>query len=74
MGGQNRSQMMSGKVRSSLMLGDEESELQQKLAHKVYMEPRVLLIKPTVDASDKELHRRNDMLNAEKNLRKYLNQ
>ena len=38
------------------------------------MEPRVLLIKPTVDASDKELHRRNDMLNAEKNLRKYMEQ
>ena len=45
----------------------------QKYQHKVLFDQRVILIKPTVDASDKELHKRNDMLNAEKNLRLYLN-
>ena len=46
----------------------------EKHAHKVHFEQRVLLIKPTVDASNKELHSRNNMLNAEKNLKKYLNE
>ena len=29
------------------------------------------MIKPHIDASDKELHKRNEMMNAEKNLKKY---
>jgi len=42
--------------------------------HKVIFDSRSILIKPKVDASDKELHRRNGMLNAQKNLTKYLNE
>ena len=45
---------------------------EDKQQHKVYHDSRVILIKPSIDASDKELHQRNNMLNAEKNLRKYL--
>ena len=36
------------------------------------IDSRVILVKPLVDASDKELHKRNGMLNAQENLAKYL--
>lgn len=49
----------------------EDDEEENKVAHKVYHDQRVVLIKPAIDASDKELHKRNEMMNAEKNLRKY---
>ena len=53
---------------------DDQTEEADKIQHRVLVDSRVVLIKPQVDASDKELHWRNNMLNAEKNMRKYLDE
>ena len=38
----------------------------------MYYDQRVIVIKPQIDASNKEIHFRNNMLNAEKKLKKYV--
>ena len=64
--------LQRGMSRSRFSLGDEDDD-GKAIAHRVlYDGGQVILIKPTVDASDKELHRRNEMPNEVKFLKKYL--
>ena len=65
--------MMSRKSGSSTV-GYEPQDSDKKLAHKVFFDQRVIIIKPQIDASDKEIHFRNNMLNAEKKLKKYIDE
>ena len=50
----------------------KKAKVESNIHKKVLFENNVMLIKPVIDASDKELHLRNDMAYASKNLLRFI--